>query len=108
MTNAIPFLQMTIKLSYGWRPLSPPGLNKHSYSKKCSVNSQISANSPNFFRDDAPCCLGGDEPLPYGGDRAVRVFDSSPFYACSARALPQGRSMNRPPCDGRHQQNDGV
>ena len=25
MTNAMPSLQMTIKLSYGWRPLSPPG-----------------------------------------------------------------------------------
>ena len=24
MTNAMPSLQMTIKLSYGWRPLSPP------------------------------------------------------------------------------------
>ena len=26
MTNAMPSLQMTIKLSYGWRPFAPPFL----------------------------------------------------------------------------------
>ena len=26
MTNAMPFLQMTIKLSYGWRPLRSPAV----------------------------------------------------------------------------------
>ena len=34
MTNAMPSLQMTIKLSYGWRPLRPPPASLGSPSQE--------------------------------------------------------------------------
>ncbi|MBR3474347.1 MAG: hypothetical protein IKH34_04710, partial [Oscillospiraceae bacterium] len=47
-----------------------------------------SANSPNIFSRQYSVLPGGGEPLPYGGDWAMRLFCNSPilFFAKQVRA----------------------
>ena len=66
MTNAMPSLQMTIKLSYGWRPLRPP-------AKLGFVTGQTGGDIP----------AGHAEPRPYDEDG----------HRCIIRGRPQGSPL---------------
>ena len=74
MTNAMPSLQMTIKLSYGWRPLCPPGGAK-LYTREMFGEFAQSAKMPNIFlRRSSSFQEGRAPPL-----RVMRVFCNRSF-----------------------------
>ncbi len=53
--------------------------DQSSYSKEIFGEFVQSANSPNIFSRQYSVLPGGGEPLPYGGDWAMRLFCNSPF-----------------------------
>ncbi|MBR3475066.1 MAG: hypothetical protein IKH34_08385, partial [Oscillospiraceae bacterium] len=52
--------------------------DQSSYSKEIFGEFVQSANSPNIFSRQYSVLPGGGEPLPYGGDWAMRLFCNSP------------------------------
>ena len=46
MTNAMPPLQMMIKLSYGWRPLPLPRTQMYKFANNVRRNRKIAAIAP--------------------------------------------------------------
>ena len=63
MTNAMPFLQMTIKLSYGWRGLCLPRTQGHKLAK-CTAQPQKTAIVPYISYNNNMVPPGGGKPLP--------------------------------------------
>ena len=53
--------------------------DQSSYSKEIFGEFVQSANSPNIFSRQYSVLPGGGEPLPYGGDWAMRLFCNSPL-----------------------------
>ena len=90
MTNAMPFLQMTIKLSYGWRPLCPPGGRSYFYRKivrRIRKNVRIRLT---IFMQLNFVPPGGVEPRPYDKNehlslllRRFRYFATRPYLVSS-------------------------
>ena len=54
--------------------------DQSSYSKEIFGEFVQSANSPNIFSRQYSVLPGGGEPLPYGGDWAMRLFCNSPRH----------------------------
>ena len=90
MTNAMPFLQMTIKLSYGWRPLCPPGgetQNGKEKVRRIRRNVRIRLTLLMQLYLVPP---GGVEPRPYDKNehlslllRRFRYFATRPYLVSS-------------------------
>ena len=78
--------------------------DQSSYSKEIFGEFVQSANSPNIFSRQYSVLPGGGEPLPYGGDWAMRLFCNSPFSmqtklqdCVSTRMGGLGRGQGMPP-----------
>ncbi|MBR3474329.1 MAG: hypothetical protein IKH34_04620, partial [Oscillospiraceae bacterium] len=60
-----------------------------------------SANSPNIFSRQYSVLPGGGEPLPYGGDWAMRLFCNSPFDGAPGERTFYGVKVPNAPGSGK-------
>ena len=62
MTNAMPSLQMTIKLSYGWRPLPLPAVQRNYYKAMYGEIVAFYEIAVHFFTIWVCCAREGQAP----------------------------------------------
>ena len=82
MTNAMPSLQMTIKLSYGWRPFALPSSQSPHADRSTAIQVYLQAE------DKALCKQGA-----FSGERPYAAWSSrtsAGVYCASAGTMPSG------------------
>ncbi len=73
MTNAMPPLQMMIKLSYGWRPLPLPRTQMYKFAKNVRRNRKNAAIAPFIVCKNNMVPPGGASPSPTAESSFVQL-----------------------------------